>query len=469
MKPHAIWAILPCIFLCVSSWAQPTTATAPEDRVGAKAASKTDSTKPPKIDSTKPSRTSKESTPQKKVLTLEQALELARRRNERVLIAKEQLVQARLVRDRAWARFLPTLAGYGTMVRADREIKVQDRMIQRKHSFSGQLSATLTLFSGTSIPGLLRSYKEAGAAKQDTRWTLNTLSFEVAQAYFSAVAARNLLSAAIRTQKSAEEQLMAALLRRKVGQDTRVDELRARFRVVSAKGDLIRARNVLQNSLDYLAFMVGRKEAVQVGAAVDIRIPEDVEKEQEKDAVSRRPDYRSADIMVEAARKAIVESWMDYLPSLTLTGTYDFTQNTGWSGRHDSWKIIISLQWTLFDGGLRRATRIEKDSKLKELRARKKLLDRTISMQLRQARRDLATARASFLVAANKLDLARKNREMLMGRYRAGLANYLDLISVEDELKQAEVEHVAEELNLATKKLLLLKELGYDPLGKKIP
>jgi outer membrane protein TolC len=182
-----------------------------------------------------------------------------------------------------------------------------------------------------------------------------------------------------------------------------------------------------------------------------------------------RPDFRAADLLVKAARNAVREAWMDYLPTLTVTGTYRFTQNTGWSGEYDSWNIVLSLEWVLFDGGLRRATVLEKNSQLRETRLQRRLARRTIGREVRQARRDMSTSLATHKIARQKLKLARKNRDMVIRRYRAGLGTYLDLVDTEDELKKAEVEFVAEELNLALKKLELLRVLGFDPRGRKLP
>lgn len=406
--------------------------------------------------------------PALRTLTLRQALERARRRNENFLIAKEKLVQAKLVRDRAWAQFLPTITASGALTRADREISFSDRVLQRLHTLSGEASVSLTLFKGTAIPGVVRAYQEAKAARENTRWTLNNLAFEVARAYFGALSAENLLKAAIRTLKSAGEHLAAAVARRKIGQDTKMDEVRAQVTVVSARADLIRARNVLDTSVDLLAYLVGLTPPLVLKRPRPLLLPSVAAKALGVDLLRNRPDFRAANLLVKAADSAVRQAWMDYLPTLTVTGTYRLSQNTGWSGRPDSWNIVMSLEWVLFDGGLRRATRIETSSRLRESRLQRSLVKRTIGREVRQARRDLAAAAAGFDIARQKLKLARTNRDMVMRRYRAGLGTYLDLVDVEDELKKAEVEFVSEELNLALRKLELLRVLGYDPQGKKL-
>lgn len=406
--------------------------------------------------------------PAARTLTLKQALERARRRNENFLIAKEKLVQAKLVRDRAWAAFLPTVSANGKMTRADREIRFTDRVLQRLHTFSGDVSVSLTVLKGTAIPGVIRAYQEARAARENTRWTLNNLAFEVAKAYYAALSAENLLKAVVRTFKSSKEHLTATVARRQVGQDTKMDEVRAQVRVVSAKGDLIKAKNVLDSSVDFLAYLVGTRPPLVLKRPPPLSLPAAAAKALGADVLRNRPDFRAANLLVKAARNAVREAWMDYLPTLTVTGTYKFTQNTGWSGEYDSWNIVLSLEWVLFDGGLRRATRLEKASQLRESRLQRRLARRTIGREVRQARRDMATVLASHKIARQKLKLTRKNRDMVIRRYRAGLGTYLDLVDTEDELKKAEVESVSEELNLALKKLELLRVLGFDPRGRKL-
>ena len=159
---------------------------------------------------------------------------------------------------------------------------------------------------------------------------------------------------------------------------------------------------------------------------------------------------------------------MDFLPILSATGNYRVTQNTGWSGDPDSWDIVVSLDWIIYDGGLRRAERLDRESERRVSRLRSRLLKREIRKEVRQAQRDLNTADATLETARERERLAELNHEAVRARYGAGLATSLEVVQANDDLVQARISAIVEALNLALRRLDLLKSLGLDPLGKEI-
>lgn len=401
-------------------------------------------------------------------ITFRQALRLAHSNNEQLLLAAEQLKQRQLARDRAWAALLPSLRATGTFTHADREIvrEVGGQRItfQRQDAFAGMIRAALTLIRGSSLAGLAQAYRSSAAADQQRRWTENSVEFEVARAYFAALSADNLVKAAQRAVKSAEEHLAAVRTRRIAGEALGVDQTRAQIELVSAGGDLIRAESARDTALDYLAFLIGREPPIEI---VRPSLPAMTDARRSRKN-QQRPDIEAARLEVAAAKSALTAAWLECLPTLSLSAMYQATQNTGFSGDPHSWNVMLNLDWVLFDGGLRRATRIERSSTLRQRRLQQRLLERSIAREVRQARRELTAARASLLTARKRLELARQSRELVLSRYNAGLGTSLDLVEADDALREAEVNHVGEQLNLALRGLDLLKAIGLDPTGAEI-
>jgi outer membrane protein TolC len=402
-----------------------------------------------------------------RLVTLDAALERAREANERFQLADEELRRARLARDRAWAALLPTLRASGSFTHSDREITRdfggESVVFLKQDAFAGSVNAQVTLFKGTAVPELMRAYRLAAAAEQTHRWNRATLEFEVARAYLAALSAKNLVSAAERTLKSADEHLEAARARRQAGEALAIDVTRARIERVQARGELTRARNALEGSTDYLAFLLGRRPPIAVERP---RLPATAKKL--AGDPMQRPDVKASALRAEAAQKAVTGSWLDYLPSLGAVWNYEATQNTGFSGDPDSWRLIFTLDWVLFDGGLRRAARHEQASLLREARLRQRLLRREVRHLVRQARRDLGTAQVNLETAREQLQLAQKNRELVLSRYRAGLGTSLELVEADDALRKAEVAVIGGELELALRGLELCRTLGLDPRGRTI-
>lgn len=404
---------------------------------------------------------------QRQPLTLEEALRLASEQSESFQIERELLEQARAARGRAWAAVLPTVSVSGTYTHADREIAFNDRILQRLDSVAGSASATLTLLGGGAIADIVSTTHATSAAEERTRWRETELQFEVARAWFTALASRNLVAVSQRTLATAEEHLQATEARRSAGVVLATEEGRARLAVVEAREGVTRAQNALEGSLDYLAFLIGREPPLTLAEPIHNEPGDIARPELPRESESQRSDLRAAQLDIRAARTAVTSAWMDYLPTIALTGSYRVTQNTGFSGDPASWQILMTLDWLIYDGGLRRATRRERASQLREAQLRLDQLDRSARHQARQARRDLDTAAATLRTSAERVELARVTREQVLRRFRGGVDNSLELVEADDALEQAELSLVAGQLELATARLALLQALGLDPLGRE--
>jgi len=402
-------------------------------------------------------------------LGLEEALDLARGGLEDFELAREAIVRARAARDRAWVPILPTLVASGTLTHSDRAIEFGDRVLQRQDAFAGGLSASVTILDGPAIPRIGMASRESAAVEAETLWAQGGLLFEVARAYYAVAAADNLVAAAERTRQTAEEHVQAVQARRAAGEALGVDERRARAEVVSAEETLVRAGAAREGAGDYLAFLIGREPPVEVTPPSAPPLPEAAEGGRvDDDALEDRLDLRAAALSARAAEAGVTESWLEYLPTVELTGTYRASQNTGFSGDPDSWQVLLSLDWILFDGGLRRAGRIEAASRLREARLRLRRLDRGARREARQALRDVDTASATLRTSRELLELARETRSMVLRRYGAGLSSSIELLDADEEARQADYRVVATELDLALSRLGVLRTLGLDPFGRSL-
>ena len=251
-------------------------------------------------------------------MTLAEALHQAEESREDLLIAREQLAQARLARDRAWATLLPQLAVSGTFTHADREVAFGGRVLQRQDSVAGSISASITVLQGGAYADIVEAHHLVQAAELSTQWTELTLAFEVARAYVSAQAALNLVDTSEAALTIAREHLAAMEARGAVGEVLAIDEGRAQLAVVEATEGVTRARNAAANSLDYLALLIGVDPPV---AVVSPTTGEASRPSVGDDSTDGRADLQAATREIRAARDAVTEAWLDYLPTVAFTGT----------------------------------------------------------------------------------------------------------------------------------------------------
>ncbi len=409
-----------------------------------------------------------DATPAAAKLTLADVIALAAANNENVLMAEERVAQAENARLRARAALIPVLTAGGAFTHNDKEIAFNNRVIQRQDTFSGGVSLGVTLFDGPAVPALKGAGIRADAARARVAWDRNLVSFETARAYYAVLAAGKLVAAAEQTRETAAEILTAVKTRRAAGEAIGVDQTRAEIEGVSAKEAWVRARNAEDKAMDYLAFLIDRPPPLDLAEAAVHPAPDRDRAGLIEDAWRHRLDLRAAEQSEAASDGDVTGAWMGYLPSLRASGNYRVSQNTGWSGDPDSWDIVVSLDWIIYDGGLRRAERRDRESARRTARLRTRLLKREIRQEVRQALRELGTADATLETVREKERLARLNHEAVRARYQAGLATSLEVVQANDDLVQARTSAVVEALNLALRRLDLLKSLGLDPLGKEV-
>lgn len=407
-------------------------------------------------------------TAQENRLTLEAAVTLARENNENAAMAMEQVEQAENARIRARAAFIPMLTASGSYTHSDKEIGFNNRVIQKQDSLAGAASLIVSLFNGPSYPAVKRAKVAAASARTRAAWDRNLIAFQAAEAYFSVLSSERLVAAAERNQSTAKELLDAVKARRDAGEALGVDQNRAELQVVAAEGARLRAENAHDSAVDYLAFLIDRRPPLALAPVTVHPMPARTGEALVETAVSKRADLKSAEREVAAAGLGVKEAWMDFLPSLSASGNYRLSQNTGWSGDFDSWNIIVTLDWILYDGGLRRAKKRDQSSLHRMAQLKKRLLERQIGLEVRQALRNVSTAEAILKTARETLRLARINHEAVRARYNAGLATSLEVVEADTDLTQAEIDAVVEALNLSLKRLELLKSLGLDPMGKEV-
>jgi len=148
-----------------------------------------------------------------------------------------------------------------------------------------------------------------------------------------------------------------------------------------------------------------------------------------------------------------------------LNGNYRYSQTQGWTGENFRWDLILSLEWVLYNGGQRSLDKNQRSLGIKKLLLERRLLERGIQQEIRRTLRHIDTAQRAVGTNKRKLHLARQNRELVLARYRAGLATYLELLEAGEDSKQAEIEIVSSRLGLSLKKLDLLKALGLNPMA----
>lgn len=327
-------------------------------------------------------------------------------------------------------------------------------------NYGGAVAWELDLFG--RIPNAAQADRmEALARIEDVNAARLTLSADIANAYFGAVAANRRLSL-LRQQVKTDKELLDLLnLRLDNGVGTKIDLLQQKSRVAESESLIPLAEadiRVFENRLDILlgAFPDGES---RVPATEKLRVKSDLPQIGiPTDLLVNRPDLRALQAELIAADADIAAAIADRLPRLTLSGGYRYTNTESYSGPLSI--IMGSFVQPLIDWGQRKAAVAENKAIYQER---------------------LAAYTQAYLEAAGEVETTLyqenrqrdyinrlKRREKILkdtvdeaeARYTEGVDDYLPVLNALQELRQVERDLIDERLTLVNLRITLHRAAG---------
>jgi len=306
-----------------------------------------------------------------------------------------------------------------------------------RESGTAQLNASWELdFFGKNRAALDAALGSAQAAEADAQAARVLLASNVARTYFQLVRLNEQANVARRTLAQREETLKLVRDRVDAGLDTRL-ELR------QSEGGLPEARLQLETLLEQIALtrnalgaLIGQPNGAVAlvppaqtaikNVAVSATIPADL--------LGRRADVAAARWRVEASSKDVANAKTQFYPNINLVAFAGFS-SIGLGNLLDSgsrqWGVGPALRLPIFDAGRLRAN----------LRGKTADLDAAVesyNAAVIDAVRDVADQVASSQAIARQQteqraaqDAAESAYDIAVQRYKAGLGNYLNVLTAE--------------------------------------
>lgn len=428
-------------------------------------------------------------------LTLEAALAEAQRASPDLAAARARLDQARAASDRVRGGYLPQVKAGATYTRNSDEAElalpvgytirdmgaptsgaglpgapttyaavpsqVAGATIQARDQLGAQLELTQALLAPQLWFAIEAAGASARASAEQAEAARRELRFGVAQAFYGASAAQKAVEVQERQLSVATLHERDAQVQVQAGTAARIVLLRAQIDRARAEQDLVRASSALDAARSTLAALLGRGEAADLELAPPPtpELPADLSP-LEDEAVRLRPELRAAGAAVDAAGASRRAATARYLPTLGAFGQARWSSVAGFTGKEESWAAGLSLQWELFDGGAREASRREASARLAEAEATRASLALRARDEVRRARLDLAAARANRVKAEEQVTLARENQRLVEVGFRAGQSTALEASDANAALATAELGAVNEGLAADLAALRLLRAAG---------
>ena len=399
------------------------------------------------------------------VLTLDEALGEARQNNLDLKVARARLEQSLLLSRRAWAAYLPTVSVGGSYTRNSFESVLtlpgggDPITIVPYNQFGARAEVRQALIAPSLWPAIRNAGIAEDVAKLSTENARREVLFAVAQAYFGAASFQEAIRATqflLEVNAAREKDTQA---RFDAGTVTRVALLRAKLDRTRSEQDLVRARNAYDASRLALATLLQREStdfSLQLPAVPEVPA---VDPELARKAQDARPDVAAARRNLDLAVGRRQGAWFAYAPSVGFSGVYQATNAAGFA-QASSWQLVLSANWTLWDGGLREVTLREESARVAEAAAQQKQAETRVSQEVATSRLDYDNARSNLSKAEEALSLARETQRLTEISFKAGVGTYLEVADANAALTNAEVSAINERLNTSLAALRLQRASG---------
>jgi outer membrane protein TolC len=382
-------------------------------------------------------------TPAPVVLTLQDALERAKKLNPEYRtavtdagLAKEDRVQSR-------AALLPNANFNGQFLYTEGSGNSIPRFIANNgvHEYVTQVTASQT-FSLASVADYRRTLAAEAVAKARAEVAARGLVVTVVQTYYGFVVAQR--KYATGQSAFAEAQRFFAISQKLEhgGEVAHSDVIKAQIQLQQQQRDLQEAELEMNRSRVELAVLVFPDFSENFSVIDDLQMPEPLPTfdEVQAAAANRNPDLRAAVASLREANAAVKVAWNGFLPTLTLDSSYGI-DSARFAARYfdpvahqevHSLGYAASATLQLWNWGANRS--VVKQANLRREQAHVELTfaQRRLLANLRTLYDEARTARSELELLSQSAQLAADSLRLITLRYQAGEALVLEVVDAQN-------------------------------------
>lgn len=303
---------------------------------------------------------------------------------------------------------------------------------------SVSISSSYVIYDSGQIQHAVR---QAEANLKAARLALDAVRQDVAQnvglAYVSVLRAERTVAQREQTVRLNQELVRLAEGQFRAGVVPRADVVRAQAGLAAAEGDLIAARNAVEQSKAVLNTTVGLSPTAPIAVAQPLPVPAlTVAAADLARLVEERPEVKRALAEIEAAEAALALAQAGNGLRVTLGGSA--TQALAPSTT-TSYAITSTVSLPVADAGRVQAQVTEATASLAAARSRIETTRLTVQQQAVTALLSILDARARITSARAQLAFAQEALRLAQGRFAAGAGPLLEVTDAQTVLVLAEV------------------------------
>jgi outer membrane protein len=380
--------------------------------------------------------------------SLMQLFMIALERAEKIMISEENIFIAERQKDKALSSFLPSLSAFGDYTRYSEEKKASTSFgsfsIQPEDSsiWGFRLDQSISL-GGREIFSYRISKQDIDRSIYDDYSLKADYLLEVSARYFDVLKAQKAVDIARANVERLTKYRDEAEIKLRVGEVTKTVLLRAAAELSGASSDLVKAKNLLTFTRSVLARFVGISDDFILNEKDNFMV-ESLENESidmlKETALSERSEIQSYQLQRKIAEDQVKLARGSYWPTLSVEGIYSRLEEDPSSPFFNDESIygVLSLNFPLFEGGLRRAEVREAEAEKRQVELQYKDLEKTIGVEVEEAYLNLQTQSGILQSLQDQFDFAKENFYMISKQFEFGLADSLDVMDANNLLVTSE-------------------------------
>ena len=368
-----------------------------------------------------------------KQYSLDDLYRIALMRSERIKISEENLYIAEGTREKAFSVLVPRFSAFGNYTRYSEEKTLAnlgtDIQPEWTTAWGVRFDQSFTL-NGKGLIGLRIAEDSIKKNKYDLNAVKEEYLFTVTAAYYDLLKVAKVVDIAIANVERLLAHRNAVNVQLKIETVTKTALYRAEAELSKSKADLINAKNRLRLAKTVLARIVGLEKDYKIE---EPEFKKDSSLENDLELLKQEALFDRAEIKSLAIEKKISEDEIkfyksDYWPTVSVEGVYTKMDQQPYASmlNKESISIGVLLNFTIFDGGLRKAQIKESIAKKRQAKLAEQDMSKEIAIQVQEAYLDLHTQTSVLKSLEDQLSFARENYNAVTKQFKYGRANSIN-------------------------------------------
>jgi len=395
-------------------------------------------------------------------ITLQQALELAKRNNRDLQVAILQLERSRAALREVEASLYPTIStDLGITQNQSASGQLQEEAAQQAQSalprsartgtntdraslaLNGTVEVGYNIFTSGQRPAQIRAARQQARSDQlQVEVTEQQIRLDVSNAYYNLQEADEAVRIQQAAVRNAEASLRDTQSLERAGLGTRFDVLRAQVQLANSQQDLTNAlsaqitrrRELVQILAVPVYIDLAAADPVEVAGSWNLTLPQTIVM-----ALKNRAELEQQLAQRELAEQQRRAALAALGPTVSLRVQYNVLDNLRDTlGFADGYSVSAGLNWNFFDGGAARARANQQEANKAIAETRFAQTRENIQFQVESSFANLQSTFLNISTNRQAVTQAREALRLARLRFQAGVGTQTEVINAENDLTRAE-------------------------------